>query len=201
MVPFKDRMQTCMRLSLDVCLGRSCGTIAVPCLDVTTSCGMPPPVGTIWPTLSTGAQSTAWQHSMGYQSWARAPLAPDAYAMNAVTKSRDLRRPSRRSSRFSMGARTAPEADGFHHAGVSGAVHAQRSQRGRGVRVDHADRSCRSSIATGEPSVLWRARIIFRDFRGGRLRRGPAFERCGPSRSAGVAPSDRAFSHSFNSRL
>jgi len=47
MVPFKDLMQTCMRLSLEVCLGRSCGTIAVPCFEVTTSCGTPPPVGTI----------------------------------------------------------------------------------------------------------------------------------------------------------
>jgi hypothetical protein len=47
MVPFKYLMQTCMRLSFDVCLGRSCGTIAVPCLDVTTSSGTPPPVGTI----------------------------------------------------------------------------------------------------------------------------------------------------------
>jgi hypothetical protein len=55
----KGLMQTCMRLSLDSCLGKFSGTIAVPCLDVTINCGTPPPVGTNCEALSTGAQSIA----------------------------------------------------------------------------------------------------------------------------------------------
>jgi hypothetical protein len=72
------RIQTCMRPSFDCRTGKSCGTIAFPCFDVTTSCGTPPPVGTSRAKLSTGAQSLSLQHSRGYQECALAANAePD----------------------------------------------------------------------------------------------------------------------------
>ena len=64
------RIQTCMRLSFDSRTGKSCRTVALPCFDVTISCGAPPPAGTCRVMASTGAQSMSLQHSFGYQSCA-----------------------------------------------------------------------------------------------------------------------------------
>lgn len=68
----EGRIQTCMRLSLDSRLGIVAGTTPVPCRDVTTKL-VPPCIS----TLSTGAQSIPWQHSIGYQSCALAGVATD----------------------------------------------------------------------------------------------------------------------------
>ena len=68
----EGRIQTCMRLSLDSRLGIVAGTTPVPCRDVTTKL-VPPCIS----TLSTGAQSIPWQHSIGYQSCALAGVAFD----------------------------------------------------------------------------------------------------------------------------
>ena len=68
----EGRMQTCMRLSLDSLLGMVAGTTAVPWRDVTTRL-----VPSCISTLSTGAQSIPWQHSIGYQSCALAGVATD----------------------------------------------------------------------------------------------------------------------------
>ena len=51
------RIHTCMRLSLDSRTGKSCRMIALPCFDVTISCGAPVLVDASGAMLSTGAQS------------------------------------------------------------------------------------------------------------------------------------------------
>src|SRR5215468_5152421 len=67
------RMHACMRLSLDSRRGKSGGTTAVPYLVVMTSVASPFVLaGASVSTLSTGAQSRPWQHSVGYHSCAMA---------------------------------------------------------------------------------------------------------------------------------
>lgn len=62
-----------MRLSLDSRRGKSAGTTAVPYLVVTTRVASPFVLaGASVSTLSTGAQSRPWQHSIGYHSCAMA---------------------------------------------------------------------------------------------------------------------------------
>src|SRR5215467_6371643 len=95
MLPFEPgRMQACMRLSLDSRLGKSAGTTTLPCRVVTNIPPRPLACAGVLNTLavagagsisafSTGAQSMAWQHSIGYQSWAAAGvIAASAAARN-----------------------------------------------------------------------------------------------------------------------
>src|SRR5262245_11700905 len=51
------RMHACMRPSSDLRTGKPIGTVAVPCLVVTTNWRIPSPAGIDHVTLSTGAQS------------------------------------------------------------------------------------------------------------------------------------------------
>ena len=61
------RMHTYIRPSFETRTGKSRGTTAVPCLDVTTNCGGTLPVGIKRQKATTGAQSLSLQHSFGYQ--------------------------------------------------------------------------------------------------------------------------------------